>query len=1540
MTGRTVLDAFHDQVDARPEAIAVRWGDETFTYRELSAAAAALRDRIVPLLAADTAEPRVAFYGDRDPSLVAAVLGILESGATFVGIDPTWPTARQHEVLRDSAAAVLVLGAGTRPEELLDTCTVPLVDAVFAHDYASAAPPVRLPGRSAAYLVFTSGSTGRPKGVVAEHAGILATVQALRSRWQTTPEDVVLQFSPVSVDILFEELFVALTAGASVSLPGAEAFSDFDAFDTLLRSHSVSTLDISVDFWRGWTRHRLGSDLHEPMSQSLRVVAVGSDAVLPEDITDWLRLGPSAGLYNMYGSTEQTVTSIVAGPLRPGDPVIAGSIGTPLDGVGAAVLDAQGGPCPPGVVGELHVWGWPVTRGYHGRPGATAAKYLPCPWAAGERMYATGDLCLRLVNGEFCFVGRSGRRVMVSGFTVHPEEIESVVAMLPGVGGVRVDQTHDEHQGSLLRCRIEIGTLPSDAGQFVRSVSDALTAKLPAPSLPKRYELVAEGSPVAVLTPAGRPLGTPADAPATESSPVITGAAAQLWSELLGNQEFTPADNFFDLGGNSVLSAQLLARIRQAGGEISSEEFFREPTLGRCAAALDRRAGLPLPDSAGPTTAPGRPGPMPASMAQQIMAAAADLATEPFRYHVALACELSGPVDDDLVRRTLTRVAAEHPVLRTAVRTDGEAWIQELTDGRTVPFDVVTVKVPAAEFLNTGGPELRRFLEQPLDLANGEALRARLIRGLDGTTVLIFVLHHAAIDEASGRLLMEEFARVYSLLDEGDTGPAATADDRYRAYTVWSCGEPLREATRAAVSAWSAHLQGVPTEPATVRSDPEAAVDDQLAPQGRQFEMTLDPEQSRELRHLFGNLGVTAFQGFLAAVGVLLARHGTERDVVVGVPFSTRGRPEFDRTIGAFTQVLAIRLDLTDSPTLREVTQRAWRATVRGMDAAVGVDITDERPAYRCLVLADEVEQSPVRCGRGELRPLDYPIFSSTSELTLILGVTDDGCYRVRLVHPTRSYTPSTVRRLAYGLRAILTSFLDGLEARVHDVRVPAGDLSVLNGPSVALEGEAALPLWEQIRRQAQRTPDATAVVDGGVRTSYAELMHGARSLAATLRRRPGGYVPVLAESGRGLVAAMIGVGMAGKAFVPMDPEWPTDRVSTLVQQVDCAAVLTGDGVQAPAGITTLPLDEVLSLPEDEDEPEPVPGSLDAPMYAIFTSGSTGMPKAAANHHRGVVNRVAWMTREFGRSAAETVLQTTPPTFDSCVWEYLWPLTVGGRTVLTRTAQLGDADALWSLVIRERVRTLDLVPTLLNVLLDAVGRSPLDDVEQSSSGAAGMHQLRLMIVGSDRLPPALVRAVHTQLPDLRMVNLYGPTEASIGSVFHDVAAATGGSVPIGVPIANTSAVVLDELRRPVPHGVEGELYLGGDCVGLGYVGDEARTRRVFLTDGVSGASNARRLYRTGDRARVGTTGRLEFLGRVDSQVKVNGVRIELDEINAAFENVAGVAEAAVVVHSDGYDPGLLRRLIGDALSGTSEEVAVKMLADISRANTGVGGPTC
>ncbi|MFH8336864.1 amino acid adenylation domain-containing protein [Streptomyces sp. AM6-12] len=1506
-TPHTAPDRLAEHIRRAPEAIAVRGtrspahdrpgadASHTLTYAQLDASASRLARRL--RAAGVTPGSLVGVCLDRTPDLAVALLAVWRAGAAYLPLDPSHPKARREFTVADSGIEWIVTDSATRGA--VDQLPVRIM--ALDEESAEAESPDILPAPAdLAYVIYTSGSTGRPKGVEVTHANLAWLLAAADHHFDFGPHDVwTLMHSP-AFDFSVWELWAPLTSGGRVVVLGADEVRDPAAVRRVLREEGVTVLNQTPAAFKGLRAHL--ADTGGGFAElPLRTVVFGGDAFDVRDYGDWFTApGDKPALVNMYGITETTVhVTFRAITEEDVHGTVRSPIGRPLTGQHGYVLDAGGRLVPPGSVGELYVSGGGVARGYRNRPELTAERFLDDPFGTpGARMYRTGDLVRVLSDGELAYVGRADHQVKIRGYRIEPGEIETALRALPGVADVAVVARRDGDTARLVAHVVTPEARPLDPP----ALREGLRLTLPdymVPALFVRHErlpLTANGKVDRAALTAVAPAAT---GPGTHVPPEgpVERALAGVWSQVLGAEHVGRGDNFFDLGGDSILALRLVGLGRLAGLGFSVADVFRARTLADLAVLVTDAVDAPDPVAPFSQLDPADAGRLPdgledaypltmlqAGMLHEMLA-------DPRRgaYHNVTDLKISTPegFDLDAFQAAVDAVVAGHPILRSSV--DLVTYREPLqlvhrtarlrvgyTDLRGLPRDRQRARL--REFV-------REEFERRFDLAAAPLVRIHLHHITDHDLRLVLTDCHVVLD---GWSLTSLVADLLALHREAVAHGTTPLPPRAPAFAEYVALERTALDSEESLAYWRDTLADL--RPVTFRRRVRGGADAERQPVH---------EVRRSYAHLAGRIGKLAKDAGVPRRTVLLAAfHHTmslfaDRDESAlghSIGLVTNGRPEIpgaDRMRGLFLNTVPFGVARP---------RGSWRDYLRDVFAAEQEMLPHRRvPLVRIAQLRPtEPNLTDTVFNYVNFHRLSHDSWDDSLEIarTMFPLLVNASVNAFTLDVDPEFVTPATAEQLADVYCAQLEAMVAAPDARVtRPALTGAARATALDvwarGPEIP---SSPLMLHEHIAGHAARTPDAVAVEHRGQQLSYRELHKQAEQLARRLRLLgvgPETVVGICAERGPDLVRAAVGVLRSGGAFLPLDPQHPTERLKFMADDSGMRVLLTQRALDG-----TVPFDgPVLHLDAPAAPVGPVPGrepDADTLAYIIYTSGSTGTPKGVALPHRGLSNMLEGQRDLVRPTPEDRVLQFASFGFDASILELTWSLANGGRLITAPKEDLRPGPDLARTLREARVTCAMLPPSALAVL-----------------GEDHFPELRVLQVAGESCPAELA---DTWSRGRRFHNVYGLTETSVWSVAAELSPGQG-QPPIGTPIRNTRIHVLDDDLQPVPAGVPGEIYLGGQAVGRGYLGRPGLTAATYVPDpyGLPGE----RLCRTGDLGTHRPDGSVEWLGRRDSQVKLRGFRIELGEIEHALRGLPEVRQAVVLHRTDlpGGEPALVAYLV-------------------------------
>ena len=1513
---RCVHHLFEEQVARTPDSRAVVFQDLALTYRELNRRANRLAHDLRDLgVGPDTL---VGLCVERSIEMVVGLLGILKAGGAYVPLNPSYPRARLAQILDDAEVKVMVTQRALRGALPGHGGRDIYLDDPPSPNSKDENPGVAMEPQSLGYVIYTSGSTGRPKGICLPH---LALVNLIVWHNRTLLRGArTLQYAALTFDASFHEMFAAWCSGGVVFVIAESARPDIVALAQYIYTHQIEKVILPVIVLQRLSEYCGEKPL---LLGSLReLTTTGEQLHITRPIIQLLKQIPDCSFHNHYGPSESHVVTAYTLPADADSWPAFPPLGRPIANTQIYLLDEKGELAEIGAIGELYIGGVCLARCYLGRPDLTAERFIADRFSSepGSRLYRTGDLGRYRPDGNIEFLGRIDHQVKIRGFRVELDEIEATLGQHPAVKQVAVLAREETPGDKRLVAYIvpsfapapgaEGGELRLD-GERARSLATMLRAqvrnKLPDFMVPAAFVMLA-AMPLTqngkldrrALPAPGRarpPLDQVYVAPRSQPEHVL----ASMWRELLGIESVGVEDGFFDLGGDSIHAAQLLARLYSVFGvEVSFKDFFARPTI----VALDALLAGSRAATAGGAAIPVAPrdAALPLSFQQERLWFLYELAPASRAYNCPSCFRLRGPLDAAALSRSLQELLNRHEILRTRFSSASGSPVQQVDPQATIAltiFDLTALvgdaqRELARQHLETEAKRLFKLEEGPL-------FRAALIRLHPDLHLFLLNFHHIVIDGWSLEIALRELAVLYESYSRNTPVSVLPPPIQYADYAAWQRQQAQGPELRALLHWWRERLQDVPP----LLELPA----DRLRPKVQSYgggivPFRLDPVLTAAARKLAGQHGMTLSMTLLAAFSALIHRYTNRDDIVIGIPSANRHRVELEDVLGFFVNTLPMRIDASGDPTCTELLARVRVTSVEafahdelpfdqlvqelrhernpGYNPVVQIGFAPQPPAERDLWLADV---------RAE--PVAVDACKTILDLTLYLW-EEPTSVTAHFEYSTDLFEPSTVQQMASHFLLLLAAMTAAPQQRVSALSILSEAerstiLSKWSGPTTELPQD--LCLHQLFEAQAARTPLAVAAVLDDQQLTYRELDERASQLARRLQHQGLAVeqpVGCCLERSLELVIAFLGILKAGGMYLPLDPKLPAERLLFMLADSAAPILLTQtDMVARLAGCSA----RIIRI----DEPEAAPAPLSEPpamsavaphhaAYVIYTSGSTGRPKGVVVEHRSAVNFVYAQHEQTRLDATSRVLQFTSPGFDVSIWEFLMALTAGATLVMTPVRAALPGPELHLYLRRQRVSAAILLPSVLAQL-----------------PAEPLPELTTLVSGAESCSAELVER---WAPGRRFVYGYGPTEATIATTLEECFA-DGRNPLIGRPLANLRVYVLDPARQLVPAGVAGELFIGGAGVARGYLNQRELSAQRFVPDPFAAQPDAR-MYKSGDLVRWRADGNLEFLGRIDQQIKLRGFRIELGEIEAVLREHPAVTDAVVVVRED---PQTERRLV-------------------------------
>ena len=1493
---------FAAQVARAPEAVAISYGERSWTYRELDEAA----NRLAHLLAGQGVGPGqcVALLFSRSAEAIVAIVAVLKAGAAYLPIDPVVPDARMRFMVADAAPMVAVTTAQLRSR--LDGCDLLVIDVNDPR--IDSYPGTALPAPAAdelAHIIYTSGTTGLPKGVAVTHHNVTQLIESLDAGLPAVK--VWPHCHSLAFDASVWEIWAPLLHGGRVVVVPEEVVRSPEDFHELLVGERVNMLL--------QTPSAVGLLSREGLESVALVVA--AEACSGEVVDRW---APGRVMVNAYGPTETTVIVAISAPLAAGSG--APPIGAPVPGAALFVLDEWLRPVPAGVVGELYVAGRGVGVGYVRRAGLTGSRFVACPFAgAGARMYRTGDLVWWGADGQLRYVGRADEQVKIRGYRIELGEIQAALAGLDGVDQAVVIAREDRPGDKRLVGYITESTTDTVDPAAARA---ALGEGLPTYMIPVAV-VVLEALP---LTPNGkldsRALPAPEyhhtgggyRAPASAVEEILAG----IYARVLGLERVGVDDSFFDLGGDSLLAMRVIAAVNTSlDADLAVRTLFDAPTIAQLAPRISARTSRRKPLLAGQ-----RPEVIPLSFAQSRLWFRNRFEGGVATYNIPTAFRISRALDVEALGAALDDVIARHESLRTIFPDIDGLPCQEVLPARAGMWRRGGAAVMSVSEQDVVG-ELVALAGYRFDLSTEIPIRAQIYAAGPEQHVVGIVVHHIAFDGWSLAPMFRDVGEAYRARRQGRAPQWAPLAVQYADYTLWQQEWLGAESDPDSVIAgqlryWRQELADLPE---VVSLPADRARPPVPSYRGDGVEVRIDPPLWAGVKALAAAHNATASMVLQAVMAVVLHRAGVGEDVVMGTPIAGRLDAALDDLVGFFVNMWVLRVGVNAAHRFSDVLEQVRQ---KALDAYSNQDVPFEllveqlnpvrsaahHPLFQvAMAFQNNVRPEMVAIDGVGVEQLSVSTRTAKFDLDIQLSEvpTEDPAAPMAagvVLYATDLFDRATIERLVSWFGRVI-------EAVVADASVVVGEVSLLDRGErdLVLSGWSGAGMTAPVGVAPQllaaavaADPDAVAIIDGARELSYRELDEWSTRLARVLIEAgvgPERAAGVAMDRCVELVVAWWAVVKAGGVYVPVDRAHPVERIATVLDAVAAVCVVTcgADTVAGAAARPVLRIDvvDVSGRCADPlaDADRLVGLRADNSAYVIFTSGSTGAPKGVAVSHAGLLGWAAAQPESRGLDADTRVLMVAAPTFDGSICEML--LAAGsGAALVVAPPGVYAGEPLTALLQSQRVNAAFLTPTVLSSL----DRARLDGFDK-------------LMVGGEACPAELVAA---WAPGRRMFNVYGPTETTIWVTSAPLSAE--GPVRIGTPIPGVCAVVLDAWLNPAPIGVVGELYVSGPALAHGYMGRVDLTAERFVANPFGNPGT--RMYRTGDLVRWTRDGTLDFVGRADSQIKLRGQRIEVGEIENTLLACPHVTQAAVTVHDSATGSHLVAYITLDQNTSADHDV--------------------
>ncbi|MEH2000300.1 MAG: amino acid adenylation domain-containing protein [Nostoc sp.] len=1511
---------FEAQVEKTPDNIAVVFKEEQLTYQELNYQA----NKIAHYLESLGVKPEVlvGICVERSLEMIVGILGILKAGGAYVPLDPMYPKERLSFMLSNSQVQVVLtqekfvegLTASGAKLVCLDTGCKSFHRENNENLISGVAP------ENLAYVIYTSGSTGTPKGVLIQHQSLCNLAQAQVKLFDVQENSRVLQFASFSFDASVWEIFMALCSGASLCIGTQDSLRPGTDLIQLLHEQSITHVTLPPTALAALPIVELSN---------LQTLIVAGEACSPKLIAEWSK---GRRFFNAYGPTESTVCATLV-ECTSDDTQL--TIGRAIANTQIYILDSDLQPVPIGTPGELYIGGDGLARGYLNAKELTKERFIPHPFeeAEGSRLYKTGDLARFLPDGNIEFLGRIDHQVKVRGFRIELGEIEALLSQHPDVQQAVVIAREDIPGDKRLVAYIVLNQIDASATTLKRFLQE----KLPNYMVPAVF-VILDSLP---LTPNGKVdrQNLPACdrtrpdieetfiAPRNFTEEILVG----IWAELLGLEQIGIDDNFFNLGGHSLIAAQMLSRIREGFQvELFFHQIFANPTIAGLAGLIEQHSHLKQQLQRPAIQPISRSGYLPVSFAQERVYFIQEVAPESSAYQAQATLRFTGQLDVAALQQCLGEIVRRHEIFRTTFPAVDGRLFQVIHPAEAISFTVIDLQAfPESE----QQAEIQRLfdaeVQKPFYLNQLPLVRWSLLKLSDQDHFLIHIEHHMVHDGWSfNNVFLNEFVELYQAfcLDNPSLGSRSVSQtDRRRSplpeltlqfvdYAHWQREWVKSQEAEAQLAYWQQKLSGSPPLLELPSDRPRPA---EQTYNGAQVRVELPISLCESLRVLSRQEGITLFMTTLATFLVMLRRYTGQDDLCVGTAVANRRMRETEKLIGMIVNNLVLRTDLSGNPTFRELLGRVRQVS---LEAFANEDLPFDKvvevlkpirnlsynPLFQVMFSFHDSPQPDLSLPGLNIKP-NVALSNKSTKFDLdVVLIPQHGAEKGITViweYNTDLFDAATIQQMAEQYQNLLKGIVTNPEQRVSQL------------PLLTQTQQELLVEWNQTHReyptkecihdlfaaQVELTPDAVAIQQEGQQLTYRELSDRANQLAHYLQSlgvKPETLVGICVERSLEMIIGLLGILKAGGAYIPLDPAYPQERLVDILEDTQLSILLTQEGFQDKLpdyGGKTICLDRDWLEIAQHSTANPItnlqPHNL---AYIIYTSGSTGKPKGVMIEQRSLMNFVNTVMHEYGINASDNILQFASICFDTSIEEILPCLSVGATLVLRTEQMLHSSDEFWRCCQEWQLTVLDLPTAYWHQLV----------AELTCEDSRIPESLRMVIIGGEEAQLEKVKRWHSSITHLpnppKLLNSYGPTEATIITTLNPLTP-VATSVAIGRPISNAQVYILDQYLQPVPIGVPGELHIGGAGLARGYWQRPELTALKFIDNPFYNQKSKiqnPKLYKTGDIARFRADGNLEYLGRVDNQVKIRGFRIELGEIETALRQHPQVFQAVVIARED------------------------------------------
>ena len=1498
---KTISQLFEEQVERTPDNTALVFGNKKLSYRQLNEQA----NRFAHCLREHyDIQPNdlVGVLLNRSEYMIISLLGIIKAGGAYIPLDPDYPDERLAFMIKDSGIRILITQSDlqARPPSIPDhELTIVNIQAVHTSHYQTVNLQSSIVNsEDLAYVMYTSGSTGTPKGVMVSHKPVVRLVKNT-NYIEITPNDRILQTGSLSFDASTFEIWGALLNGAALYLVPLADLLDINRFGRIMRDNRISIVWLTSSFFNQLV------EKNETIFSHVKHLLVGGERLSVSHINKLRKANESLDIINGYGPTENTTftTTYKIDQIFKTDI----HIGTPLSNTRVYILDKQGGLSPIGVPGELCITGDGLAMGYLNEPDITDEKFAPCPFEPGEKMYRTGDIVRLLPDGNIEFLGRKDNQVKIHGYRVECGEIEQALLHHPEIQkAVVVVREEEEETKELVTYFVSNNELTTS------ELRSYLNRFLPEYMIPLWFvpldhiPLTPNGKidKKALPAPEGLQLGTGAEYIAPRNS--IERQLSAIWEEVLARESISIRDNFFEIGGHSLNATQVVSRFHKVSGiELQFRDIFQYPTIESLAKVAQEKQQT-LYQSIKPVEIQAH---YPLSHAQKRLWLLHQIEENSIAYNMPVAFFLEGDLDCEALQKAFEDLIERHEILRTSfITVDGEPR-QKVHKGKGFHIEEVDLRKERHAVSNT--EELQRSAaeeaQKPFDLRSGPLLRVKLLQTSETRYLLLFTMNHIIADGWSLGILVSELSSLYEsyLLDKECLLEVLPL--QYKDYAAWHAGILASEGVRADREYWHRKLSGeipVLDFPSDYPRPPMQTF------QGTTYRFRIHEALTGELKSLSTGKGVSLFMTLTALVKTLLYRYTGEEDIIVGVPVAGRQHKDLDGQVGFYVNTLALRDTICGDDSFADVLDKVKTTATEAYDHQIypfdrlveelGLRRDLSRsPLFDVVVALQNTEEVKFELPGVKITRSEFSSTISKFDLTINFEEIEDSI-RVEIEYNTDLFKGERIERMAAHFLELVNGVVSDTDRKIEAINILSEHerirlLEEFNDTNA--EYPADKTIIDLFEEQAVRTPCNIAVVFEECNLTYKELNEQANQVAHFLRNeyqiKPDDFVGVMLDRSEKMIVALLGILKSGGAYVPIDPEYPEERINYMLKDSGCRALVTrkkymdlhsnGERETSFIDINTIPHKSI-----ENPAHSTLPSHL---AYVIYTSGSTGQPKGCLITHQNIVRLLKNDSSRFDFHEKEVWIMAHSYSFDFSVWEMYGALLFGGTLVVPKRDDVTSSPVFLSLLRKHRVTVLNQTPSAFYQLIQEERNEDTTDLD---------NHLRYIIFGGEKLEPAYLKpwADRYSSDKIQLINMFGITETTIHVTYcrlskNDICGVQVNS-PIGGPLPETTVYILDEQQGVVPIGITGELYVGGSGVCREYLNREELTREKFIANPFK---TGERLYRTGDLGRWLPDGNIEYVGRSDDQIKIRGYRIECGEVEQTLLKHQAIEGAVVVART-------------------------------------------